>query len=376
MRKRSGYANPYRRTKPDTTPPPLRVGFITPCLYQGGAERWMYSLSRCWPAGVRTTAFLCRSGAITSRREAERWGRIIEWTPQVAVARTRAFAESVDVALAWGEEDLGLLAQHLPMPVIAVSHGAAHYDFARKVAGAMAPHADDLAAVSFEAAEAFGPDEIITTVIPNGAEPDRCVPIEGGESVRRRLGIPAWAPVMLYAGRISMEKRPWIARAILDHLPATWHLIMAGASAGYDIAPHPRCHVVGAYDHPGDYLDAATVFVCPSENESHCLAMNEAWLAGVPCVTTHWPVIDELTRGEQVAPVTLPMHASSEEWAAAVLYAAQSDPEPLRRMAARRYTAPRMAHAWAEYLMEFRCIPKSPPAPPTQPHPYPYGKHH
>lgn len=374
MRRRAD-ANPYRRQHPDPEPRPLRVGFVTPCLYQGGAERWIYSLSRCWPTDVRTTAILCRSGAITSRREAERWGRVIEWTPPVAEARARAFGESVDIALAWGEDQLGMLAPHLKMPLVAVSHGAAYYDYSRRVAEAMIPHADELAAVSREAAHAFHLAGCNATVIPNGAEPDRCVPIDGGGAVRHRLGIPAWAPVMLYAGRISAEKRPWIARQILDRLPESWHLIMAGASAGYEIAPHPRCHVVGAYSHPGDYLDAATVFVCPSENESHCLAMNEAWLAGVPCVTTHWPVLNELTRGEPVAPITLPMHASTEEWAAAVLHAAQSDPEPFRVMAARRYTAPLMAARWAAFLRTLTSPPpvaQSPAIPNPYAIPYPY----
>jgi glycosyltransferase involved in cell wall biosynthesis len=368
-------ANPYRRTTRQEQRP-LRVGFITPCLYHGGAERWIYSLSRHWPMTVQTTVILCQQGAIATRPQAERLARVIEWTPQTAAARCKAFLESADVALAWGEERLGMLASHLPIPIVAVSHGAAHYDFSRMVCRGMEPHADHLAAVSEEAALAFA-GATAATVIHNGAEADRCVPLRGGDALRKELGIPAWAPVMLFAGRVSAEKHPEVARAALDHLPAYWHLIIAGASAGFTVAPHPRCHVTGPYAHPGDLLDAATVFVCPSESEAHCISLNEAWIAGVPAVTTHWPVLDELTRGADVRPVTLPHGSDPKQWALAVEYAAGTNPEPLRRLALRRYAAPAMAHRWAGYLLRVANVssPRQPsptiPNPYANPYPYP-----
>jgi glycosyltransferase involved in cell wall biosynthesis len=325
---------------------------------------------------VQTTAILCQQGAIATRPQAERLARVIEWTPQTAAARCRAFLESADVALVWGEERLGMLAPHLPIPIVAVSHGAAHYDFSRMVCRAMEPHADHLAAVSEEAALAFA-GATAATVIHNGAEADRCVPLRGGDALRRELGIPAWAPVMLYAGRVSAEKHPEVARAALDHLPAYWHLIIAGASAGFVTEPHPRCHVTGPYDHPGDLLDAASVFVCPSESEAHCISLNEAWIAGVPAVTTHWPVLDELTRRADVRPITLPHGSDPKQWALAVEYAAGTNPEPLRRLALRRYAAPAMAHRWAGYLLRVANVssPRQPsptiPNPYANPYPYP-----
>lgn len=365
---RRSTANPYRRPQ-QMADRPLRVGFITPCLYHGGAERWIYSLSRHWPMTVQTGAILCQQGAIVTRQQAERLARVIEWMPQTAAARCKAFLESADVALVWGEERLGMLAPHLPIPIVAVSHGAAHYDFSRMVCRGMEPHATHLAAVSDDAARAFSGQSAVA-ILHNGAEADRCVPLRGGDVLRKDLGIPTWAPVMLYAGRVSAEKHPEVARAALDHLPPYWHLIIAGASAGFPITPHPRCHVTGAYDHPGDLLDAATVFVCPSESEAHCISLNEAWIAGVPAVTAHWPVLDELTCGADVCPITLPHGTSPQQWAAAIEYAAaNADPEPLRRLALRRYTAPAMAHRWAEYLLRIALMP-SPANSTAIPNPY------
>jgi glycosyltransferase involved in cell wall biosynthesis len=124
-------------------------------------------------------------------------------------------------------------------------------------------------------------------------------------------------------------------------------------------------------------LDAATVFVCPSESEAHCISLNEAWIAGVPAVTTHWPVLDELTRRADVRPITLPHGSDPKQWALAVEYAAGTNPEPLRRLALRRYAAPAMAHRWAGYLLRVANVssPRQPsptiPNPYANPYPYP-----
>ena len=340
--KRSGHRRPQNDRQ-------TRVGFVSLCLYHGGAERWIYSLSKWWPPHMRTSGILVRRGAVTSRSEAARYGPVWEWDANNIPEACQALTEASDIVLAWGEHDLAMLAPYIRRPIVAVSHGASHYDFSRNVATAMETHAVAHAAVCREAAAAYSAHIAAkATVIHNGAEADRCVPIVGGAALRARYGIPAWAPVALYAGRISAEKHCGTARAMLDHLPSTWHLIMAGGNTA-SIPAHPRMHSTGVYWHPGDLLDAATVFVCPSESEAHCLALNEAWLAGVPAVTTYWPVLDELTQGT-VIPITLPHPSPPEAWAAAVEHAATSDPEPFRRLALGRYTAPAMANRWASYL--------------------------
>lgn len=347
MSRRGPYAYPYPAPLTEAERRPLRVGFITMMLEAGGVERWALGLSRMWPDGITTGAFLCESAGGALRGEAERIA------PVYSTGNAVQFAERCDVVLAWGTASLRQYGWHLSgKPVVATSHNAVDMPWAVDQARRMEPHATHLAAVSRVAALAFWDSQLVT-VIHNGAELDRVTPPRGGRDLRRRLGIPLHAPVALCAGRIAPEKRPWIAREMLERLPADWHVIVAGPQCGVTIPPHPRCHVLGRYSHPGDMLDAATVFVLPSPSESHCLALNEAWLAGVPAVSCDLPVLDETVREYDIEPLVVGINAGADEWADACVQAArhgEAVTASLRRLALRRYTASAMAARWADYL--------------------------
>lgn len=342
---RRAYCYPYPSPLGEPEPRPLRVGFVTMMLETGGVERWALGLSRMWPAGVTTGAFLCESAGGALRREAERIA------PVFAPWDADQFAARCDVVLAWGTSSLHQYRRHLAgKPVVATSHNAADMPWAVEQARRMEPHATHLAAVSRVSAMAFR-DVSRVAVLHLGAELDRTVPARSGRELRRRLGISLHAPVALCAGRMAPEKRPHLAREMLEFLPPEWHLIMAGVNCGVSLPAHPRCHVVGRYTHPGDLLDAATVFVLPSPSESHCLALNEAWLAGVPSVSSDLAVLDETVREFGVEPITVD-EPTGPAWARACIRAAADTTvtPALRQLALRRYTAAAMAARWADYL--------------------------
>lgn len=118
-----------------------------------------------------------------------------------------------------------------------------------------------------------------------------------GASVRRQYGIPQDAIVLLYAGRIGLEKNidflikaasvvlqkcenaylllvgpgPYLPRAkrIADSLNTSHRIIFAGG--------HPR-------ERMKDFYAAADVFVFASLTETQGLTVTEAMAAGLPCV--------------------------------------------------------------------------------------------
>lgn len=336
--------------------PVIRVGFITPCLASGGAERWMLSLSKAWSSAVQTKAFLCESSGGATRRECLQYG------PVLGPDDARLLRHHCDILLAWGTHKLGKYREESGLPIVAVSHGSVHLPWACRVAEAMEPHADYLAAVSKDSGEAFGSGREVA-VLYNGAEADRATPYHGGAAMRRLWGIPSTAKVALYAGRVSSEKRPWIAREMLDHLPENWWVVMAGANpGGHEFRNHPRFVETGIYERPGDWLDAADVFVLPSESEGHAIAMNEAWLAGVPTVSTAWPVTAEILSAHGVNNRTLPLEAGPAEWAASVLLACGEVERAawLRAVAWRHFTAASMAARWEKFLSGLRITPGTP----------------
>jgi len=117
------------------------------------------------------------------------------------------------------------------------------------------------------------------------------------EAIRRRLGIPPDAVVMLSFGRLHAMKRPLeTIAAFAEGAPATAHLLVVGNESGVSRqaceeaakAHHVagRVHVTGpAYgaERTG-YLDAADVYVSLSHRENFNFTAVEALASGLPVV--------------------------------------------------------------------------------------------
>jgi glycosyltransferase involved in cell wall biosynthesis len=162
----------------------------------------------------------------------------------------------------------------------------------------------------------------------------------------------------LFLGRFDPVKAPLRLVSALEHLPPSWHavfhghgpqrqeLLAAAALAG------DRCHVLPPLTHDGDALAAADVLAMPSQFEGMPLALVEAWLAGLPAVTTPLGFVQEAERRHGPLAEIVPHEPTGEELARGILRAAQRTlVEAAQRIAWQIYTAAAMAQRWEEYLI-------------------------
>jgi glycosyltransferase involved in cell wall biosynthesis len=130
-------------------------------------------------------------------------------------------------------------------------------------------------------------------LIPNGVDTQRFAPLSDSDkqALRAALGLPE-APVIVYAGRLAVEKR-------LDQLIAIWptiralypqalllllgtgdqeHALKRAAGAGV--------RFTGTIDNLVPYFQAADLFVLPSMAEGLSMALLEAMATGLPVLVT------------------------------------------------------------------------------------------
>ncbi len=139
-------------------------------------------------------------------------------------------------------------------------------------------------------------------VVPNGLDVSRFANLPGRGALRRRLGIPDHAILLLFLGRLHRQKRPDIAVAALaaaQTLPTEVHLGLVGPDEGSltpsllaqaeDLGCPARLHCLGLMEGT-DILQAladADLLLMPSDHqESFGRAALEAMAAGVPILVS------------------------------------------------------------------------------------------
>jgi glycosyltransferase involved in cell wall biosynthesis len=133
-------------------------------------------------------------------------------------------------------------------------------------------------------------------VVVNGTDLSRFpAPASDGQAVRRELGIPGSARVLVTVGRLVPEKNhALLLRAAAPLLGPDCHLVVAGDGVLRDalrtqaeaLPGAPFVHLTGARLDVPAVLASADAYVLSSDSEGLPIALIEAWAAGLPAVST------------------------------------------------------------------------------------------
>jgi glycosyltransferase involved in cell wall biosynthesis len=150
--------------------------------------------------------------------------------------------------------------------------------------------------------------------IPNGVDFGRFrpLPADARRELRARLELPLDRIIVIFTGRLSRGKGlPMLADVwgSLCQERADIHLLIVGSGRDSydDCEPELRAFCTGRHlehcmqftgqvDDVTAYLQAADIFVLPSEAEGFSLALIEAMGAGMPCIVTRVGVAGEVVR--------------------------------------------------------------------------------
>ena len=148
--------------------------------------------------------------------------------------------------------------------------------------------------------------------IPNGVDCQRFQPAsaEGRKNIRAENGLPD-GPIVVYAGRLAVEKRVASLVKIWPSVRATVpEAILAVVGTGEEERSLRKLAgdgvlFIGAVDDVSPYLRAADIFVLPSVAEGLSNALLEAMATGLACVATDVGGASDLI-SNQVSGVLIP----------------------------------------------------------------------
>ncbi|WP_245422266.1 glycosyltransferase [Alsobacter soli] len=252
-----------------------------------------------------------------------------------------------------------LRTEHLPYILAEPRHRLWHAE--------LLPHLHGLVCVSEDSRESYVREGVppgLVHVIPNGVAP--ASPVRTRTDMRKRLGLPGDAPVILTVARLAPQKGHAVllqaAQEILAGRPdARFLWAGSGPLAGElrdRIAEAGLCDAVRLLGHRRDIPDlmaAADLFVLPSLFEGHPLVALEAMQAGLPVVATDAQGTREAVQDGVTGLLAPPSDPSGLARAVAAALADPSAAAARARAArtvwAERFSAARMA---ADHLALYR----------------------
>jgi glycosyltransferase involved in cell wall biosynthesis len=198
----------------------------------------------------------------------------------------------------------------------------------------------------------FGPawrDDPTNHVVYNGIHTDRFLQPVDRREVRRELGIPQDAPIVLNVSSYRPHKRQAFLVQVAKHVLAQRqdvYFLLIGAGALKE-ATEEQVRREGLADHfrfisgrPNidSYWLAADVFAFPSCNEGFGIVVIEASAAGLKVIAQDIPGVREAAAC-CVDPILLPLATPSGEWAQSVLNALRQPrmPETQRQVFLREF---------------------------------------
>jgi 1,2-diacylglycerol 3-alpha-glucosyltransferase len=169
-------------------------------------------------------------------------------------------------------------------------------------------HADHVTMPTQAAISMLKPDDFRkpTSVISNGIDLSRFHPGEAPGELRERFGIPQHVPVVLYVGRLDVEKHLSVLVEAAQRIIAgrTFHLVIVGVGIDREhleqlagsLGMQDRVTFTGRIDEEDKpaFFRMATVFAIPSPAELQSIATLEAMASGLPVVAVDAGALGEL----------------------------------------------------------------------------------
>lgn len=332
--------------------PRLRIGFITPCLAIGGVEHWLLGLVKYSQQELAWSVVVTSAQLVEPCMQAtlDPFARVM-----IGEQHLPAMLKSVDVVIAWGVHGLHRMIGGFDGPIVQVSHGMGAWteSFLESNRGV----SSYCVAVSRAAATAFRHSDV--TVILNGVDRERCLPLRPRDVVRQEWGLAPTEVAVGFVGRLSPEKNPLAASEAVRALGAGYRAVYVGKGYGVDMRPaardiSPSAIFVPPMHQIGDAMNALDCMIMASPAEGFSLALVECLVAGLPLVTTEVGGVPDLRREHEISFVTVPINPTPEELARAVRQAIRPAQRPLiesaRAIALGSYTAEVMTRKWVDYL--------------------------
>jgi len=372
----------------------IKVAIMTPNLSMGGAERWVVTLLKyADPQRIQFTGVAISGWGGLDPRMCE---EIIDTgvsihaqkhmpftakgnpTPQAKspdcerylirhnnLNRTVSEASlDADILLAWGSPTYRrhLEQQEVPKHFVYCSHSSHHAPAHVPPVAYCTTH---LTAVSERAMRPItheGNPPI--TIMYNGVPEDRLVPVRSREAIRGEWGAGD-RKVIGYIGRQSTEKNPVAAIQAINHLDGDWMAVYYGSTMNLSARPQPAFDK--ARENPaknvmffdsvqdvGSVYSGIDVLMLASHHEAFSLTMIEAWLAGVPVVSTSAGAVPELQTRYGKLVIEVPLKPTGAQLAAACKLALSPEGTEIaaraKQLAQNEFTVAHMMQRWDTYL--------------------------
>lgn len=309
----------------------IRVGYLAPAVYRGGAEVHGLTMVRRIHGVAWVGAAAWDPGGDEDMKR--------EFGKELPFAEGRGYARHLaglcDVLICWAVDPEAVLAGVRDRPaVVVVAHSPPESDWGVNLYRGMRG-ADEVVLVSELCRTALPePWRSKARLIRNAADPARLEPFRTRAEQRKLWGVGEGDRVVLAMQRLSAEKG---CRRLVELARAAPELSVVAVGGGAELgamraAALPNLKLPGPDADVGSAYAAADALAALSDYESFGLTIAEAWLARLPAVTTNVGVSRMFPGLSRI----VPFDATGGELAAA-LRADAADPEGTARRAARAY---------------------------------------
>lgn len=339
-------SNIFVRRRPNL--PALSIVGVT--LGCGGAEVWHLEIAKLM-ASCRSIDFM--GSAFSEKFDQNEVFPKLQGTGPVHIglpAVLDAFSKS-DIIICWGLNGISDIMQQTQShaKVILVSHGSGKWT---ERIFKEAPDSVIAAAVSEKSTEPIPPSLGEPRVIANAIDPSRITPFPNS---RATLGLPEDKPIIGWVGRFSIEKNP-IPFALAAPLSPGAHLAMFGGAIDQNLVPVPKTPNLTIHPYTDSRVIYSTIdaLVVTSHEEGCSLVTLEAWLAGIPVISTPVGIVPDNRSWVFLLP---PTPLSSDVAAAIDHFLAHRSEAALRAERARRgagaeYGLDVFQREWLEFVKE------------------------